>query len=350
MDNQFNEVFSSFDPLNSEFKLGNRIIDCFSDRFSFHLFSKSSDHLFKTQIQQLDNIAIKSSNTLSITLVVIDVSVKNNVASSIMHIHVHNKPIVKMLHHTINITSTEAEFFAIKYGINQVSYLQDISKIIVDTDSIHIAKKIFDLSSHPLQKQVALILNDLREFFNCHHENTIKFWEYPSKSKWNLHKCINIKTKLFNLTLLFPVKNSWDFSKKSECNDIINNWKMTFQASDLKGKNFLDLVDSDNKILEPAYSKGGTWLQYIGHSNTLCARATRAITNHAPIGEYHLCFFPREEFSCPCSLYPIETRHHILHECGRFNKYWNPRRNLIVHFILFLEFNPCAFAFSPHTT
>jgi len=161
MDNQFNEVFSSFDPLNPEFKPDNRIINCFSNHFSFHLFSKSSDHLFKTQIQQLDNIAVESSNTLLIILVVTDTSIKNNIASSIVHIHVHNKLIVKILHHTINVTSTEAEFFAIKYGINQVSHLQDISKIIVVTNLIHIAKKIFDSSSHPLQKQVALILNNL---------------------------------------------------------------------------------------------------------------------------------------------------------------------------------------------
>jgi len=93
--------------------------------------------------------------------VVTDTSIKNNIASSIVHIHVHNKLIVKILHHTINVTSTEAEFFAIKYGINQVSHLQDIFKIIVVTNLIHIAKKIFDSSSHPLQKQVALILNNL---------------------------------------------------------------------------------------------------------------------------------------------------------------------------------------------
>ena len=215
---------------------------------------------------------------------------------------------------------------------------------------IHVVRKIFDPLSHPLQKQAALILNDLRDFFSHHHENMIEFWECPSKSKWNLHKCVDIETKSFNLTLLFPVKNSWDFSKKSECDNIINNWKMTFQVSDQKGRNFLELVDSDNKILEPMYSKGGAWLQYVGHSNTLCARAARAITNHAPIGEYQLRFFPREEFSCLCSLYPIEMRHHILHKCRRFNEYWNPRRDSIAHFIMFLELNPCAFAFLPRNT
>ena len=114
---------------------------------------------------------------------VTDVSVKNNVTSSIAHIHVHSKPIVKKLHHAINVTSTEVEFFAIRYGINQTSHLQNISKIIVVTDSIHAAKKIFDTLSYPLQKQVALILNDLRDFFNRCYENTIEFWECPSKCK-----------------------------------------------------------------------------------------------------------------------------------------------------------------------
>ena len=83
---------------------------------------------------------------------------------------------------------------------------------------------------------------------------------------------------------------------------------MMFQASDLKERNFIDLVDSNNNILEPTYSKGSIWLQYFGHLNMLCARATRAITNYAPIGEYQLQFFPNEEFSCPCGLYPIEMR------------------------------------------
>ena len=125
---------------------------------------------------------------------------------------------------------------------------------------------------------------------------------------------------------------------------------MTFQVLDLKRRNFLDLVNSDNNILEPTYCKGSTWLQFFGNSNMLCARATRAITNHAPIGEYCLHFFPKEEFSYLCGLYSIETRWHILHKCRRFNKYWNPQRDSIAHFIQFLERNPRAFVFSSLST
>ena len=120
---------------------------------------------------------------------------------------------------------------------------------------------------------------------------------------------------------------------------------MTFQALDTKGKLFLDLVDVDDKPIELLYSKGSSWLKFFGHSNSLCTRASRAITNHAPISKYRIRFFPKEDFSCSCGSYPIKSRRHILHECRRFNNYWNPRRDSISHFVLFLEFNLGAFAF-----
>ena len=33
---------------------------------------------------------------------------------------------------------------------------------------------------------------------------------------------------------------------------------MTFQALDYKGKKFLNLIDVDNLLAKPTYSKGGT--------------------------------------------------------------------------------------------
>jgi len=55
---------------------------------------------------------------------------------------------------------------------------------------------------------------------------------------------------------------------------------MTFQVLDYKEKKFLNLINIDNLSVKPTYSKGGIWLKLIGHSNTLCARVTRTITNY----------------------------------------------------------------------
>jgi len=344
MANRFNECFPSFIPLHSEFSPGLKVIDNFSDHISFNVHNKEKDD--KSHAHQLDDMVLESSLSPSTAIIVSNASIKNNVTTSILHMHINNKPLTKMIHHAVHITSTEAELFAIRCGINQATNFDNVFKIIVITNSIHAARKIFELSVHLYQVQSAAILSDLCNFFKCHENNSIEFWECPSHLKWHFYKEVDKETKTFNPALLYPCKTSWDFSKKSKSNDILKVWKMTFQASDLKGNQFLDLLNNNNDIIEPSYVKGGLWLKTFGHSNSLCVHATRAIMNLAPIGEYRLRFFSREEFKCSCSLYPIESRHHILYECGRFNSYWNLRRDSLGHFVMFLETNPSAFTFS----
>jgi len=57
-----------------------------------------------------------------------DASIKNNITTSISYVHIHNKPITKTLHHTVNVMSTEAELFAIRCSINQATNSASISK------------------------------------------------------------------------------------------------------------------------------------------------------------------------------------------------------------------------------
>jgi len=243
--------------------------------------------------------------------------------------------------------STEAELFVIRCGINQAYIKKNISKIIVVTDSIYVAKKIFDSLSHPYQVHAVAILHGLHCFFKSNQNNSIEFWKCPSCFNWNLHKAVNRDSKAFNLLPIYPCKTSWDYI---ECDNILNTWKMTFQALDGKGRHFLNLLDDNFNIIEPSYTKGGLWVQSFGHLNSLCACAMRAITNHALVGKYRLRFFPSEEFKCSCGTYPIKSRRHILHDCMRFNGYWNPRQDSLSHFVMFLVANPNAFAFADNFT
>ena len=208
MDNHYNKVFLSFDPINPEFSSGCRIIDISPSHFSFHLSSTYNNQSLKAQIHQLNNLAFKSLSISSNTLVITDASIKNNVAISILHIYVHNKSVIKTLHYTVNIISIEAESFAIRCSINQATNYNNISKIIVITDSIHTARKIFNMTLYPFQKYIAAILNELRVFFSCHQENLIKFWECSSQCNWFLYKAVDLETKSFNPILLFPRKLS----------------------------------------------------------------------------------------------------------------------------------------------
>ena len=291
-------------------------------------------------------MALRISSFPNTALIVTDASIKNDIATSILHIHQANHPLIKTVHHAAFVTSSEAELFAIRCSINQACNKEDVSKIVVITNFIYAVKNIFNSSLHPYQLHSTAILSKLRWFFNKSHDNSIEFWECSSHLKWRLHKDIDKDSKSFNTTSSFPYKTFWDYCRKMDCDDIIKQWKITFQASDGKGKQFLDLLDDNFNTIEPAYTKGGPWLQVFGHSNLLCTCATRAITNHAPIREYHLKFFPNKNFKCPCNNYPIELRRYILHECRRFNRYWNPRRDSLNHFVMFLVSNPKAFAFT----
>ena len=166
MDNCFNKVFPFFDSLNPEFSPRCRIIDIFSSHFSFHLFSKHNDDNIRSCIHQLDDLAIKSSSNPSHALVIIDASIKNNITTFISHVHIYNKPITKTLHHMVNITSTETKLSAIRCGINQATNSTGILKIIVITDSIHAARKIFNSSYHLFQSHAVFILKELQIFFS----------------------------------------------------------------------------------------------------------------------------------------------------------------------------------------
>ena len=199
-----------------------------------------------------------SSLNHSYTLVISDAGIKNNVATSITHIHVCDKPIIKMIHHAVNITSTEAKLFAIRCSINQAVSLPGISKIVIITDSIHAAKRIFNSSIYSFQTHSASISKELRKFFLTNNDNSIAFWECSSQYDWPLFKSVDRDTKQFWQTPLFPCKSSWDFSKKSECNNIIQNWKLIFQASDLKGRQFLELINNNNNPIKPSYVNSGS--------------------------------------------------------------------------------------------
>jgi len=195
MDNRFNEVFPSFDPHNREFSLGSWLINTFLSRFSFYFFNKYSDDNLKAHLCQLNDLLIISSSDPSYALVVMDTRIKNNMANSITHIHVYNKPVIKTLHYAVNVTTTEAELFAIKYGINQATNISGISRIVIIMDLLHAAQRIFDSSLHPFQIHSASISNELRNFFLQNQNNSIEFWECPSRCNWLLHKAVNRETK-----------------------------------------------------------------------------------------------------------------------------------------------------------
>ena len=157
--NKLHGVFPSFSPLDPELNLGSRIIDIFQDWFSFNLASKTKNDLVCSQ--QLDDITILSSMSPHTAIVVPDTSIKNDIATLVSYIHIRDNSLIKTVHYAAYVTSTEAELFTIRYGLSQACNKENISKVIVITNSIYVAKKIFNTKLHPYQIHMTAILNEL---------------------------------------------------------------------------------------------------------------------------------------------------------------------------------------------
>ena len=151
IDNRFNEVFPSFSPFNYEFSSGNRLIDIFPNYFSFHSLNRKSEYNVKSHLLKLNNITLHMSSDPHLVVVVTDVSIKNQVAMFISHVHIHDRLVIKTVHHAVNITSTEAELFTIRCSINQATHFPNVKYIFVITDSIHTTRRIFNSSSYLYQ-------------------------------------------------------------------------------------------------------------------------------------------------------------------------------------------------------
>ena len=148
MDNKWNKFFLSFSFFNEEFKPGSQLTDLFPDCFSFY----SCLSCVKKHIEKLDEIALRALSNSTLTIIVSDdASIKNYITTLIFHIYSFNKPVVKTIHRTINITTTEAELFAIQYGINQAVANFNTNYIVAITDSLHVARRIFNSLVHPYQ-------------------------------------------------------------------------------------------------------------------------------------------------------------------------------------------------------
>ena len=181
-------IFPLFSPIDPEFSPGNCITDIFSNCFSFNLVNKKVDNCNKIRGLELDEMVLHCSLDPQTALVITDASIKNDIATSISHIHSYNRPLVKTVH--------------------QACVTNNMSKIIVVTDSIYAAKKIFNSGSYPYQIHSATILSELRTFFSSNESNIIEFWECPSKLRWRLHSNVNKNSKSFSILPSYPFKLS----------------------------------------------------------------------------------------------------------------------------------------------
>ena len=245
----------------------------------------------------------------------------------------------------MNVTSIKAKLIAIRISLIPAMERDDTHNVTIVTDSITAANKILELHVNPFQNIALSLASNIKSFLDRDRRNSIHFWYYPSKAKWSRYKLIDDQVKMANDTLILFNKNSFLFSKKKECNKILKEWQTLFLASQKKGQSFLNFEDEKEQVIKPTYAKGGSWLLFIGFTNSLCAWFTCMTTGHTPIGEYHQRFFLNLSFRCPCGKVEVQTHKYIIMQCSLHKQSTRSCNTVINSFVHFLADNPSAFSF-----
>ena len=186
-----NQILLIFENLNKELSPGFHLVDTFPNCFPFNIVKCKDTRARTVHLNKLKNVYRASKDNLNTLFIISDTSVKNSITTSITHIQREQTLITKATYHAMNISSTEAELFAIRCGISQAIYIT----IIVVTDAIPAAKRIFNMSCHPFQLHSIAISRDLRIFFNKDPRNSITFWDCPSDDEWPPYHLVDKESK-----------------------------------------------------------------------------------------------------------------------------------------------------------
>ena len=164
-----------------------------------------------------------------------------------------------------------------------------------------------DHSGHSGQAHSLIVVYTLRNFFTGHSDHSIDFWEYSSKTQWPLHFLVHEDATNTQITTSQHPSTSFDALCSKSTTSCLDTWRTSFSHPLYQGRHFLSLKGGNHKPLQPSYTKGGSWLPFIGKSVKLCARATWAILNYTPIGGFRQCFFPAECTQCSDFFSDVES-------------------------------------------
>ena len=216
-----NSIRSCFNPFCPLFSSDSRIVDYFPSRIRFYS-PPSSDEDLHQHLQSLNSAFRLSQVNYNSAAIIIDGGVKkSHVATAAAHIWSDNLVIKKLQVHSINITPLKTEIMAICTGLIPAMKIDNIHDIIVIINSITAARKILESKVNLLQNMIIPLASAIKTFLSKDGRNKIHFWFCPSKAKWPRHKLVDDQVKASICIPTFPSKDSYLFSKKKECNNIL---------------------------------------------------------------------------------------------------------------------------------
>src|SRR5882762_911595 len=344
----FPHVTEELVSLPLDLRPGDRITDLFHPCFSFNSFDRKAKNAISLRRDELDALIAAHSTNASTVIIVVAASKPSDLITfqpvSVAHVYragtlIHFPKLPSGV-----CTSRDTLLGAIRLGISKATTLAGVTNIHVICPSLDGAKIILDANTHSAQAHSLATIRVLRPWLGDSDDCSLSFWDIPASAKWSLSQHASEDACSVRVALGRNPISTLDGLRKRCVDTCRSSWHENFCAP-APGHRFMFLVNSNNQRLLPSYLGGGAWLPTFNESPALCARACRALTAHAPIGEYRRDFFPNEQVSCPHCGDPLELREHILDVCPQYTRQVASHHRLD-DFVKFLTDNPAAFAFA----
>jgi hypothetical protein len=362
------DIGEVFEPLCPELAPGKQFMDRYSERVTF--FEKPWGMKPEDWTDTLDEAVNRACQLTDHISVFLDASSTKKdclQAASVAFIEHRGSELVRIKHPAGRATAPDAELFAIRLGLLRCLWLEDVKTILVFTDSVASACTVVDPATHSGQLHSLVVIRALIPWLEADSLRKVQFWYVPSQARWDNHGKVHkyVTSTTGKVTVTPATRATLNFCREKFSAQNLDRWDNMFNDPKYCSSNFLHLWGKEGKLPRPSSHKGGKWLQVFSSDVWLCARASWAILNHAPMGAYRQRFHVGDRnYWCHCRsntqpgvMGTLEDRHHLLTNCaaidyldyGRWNTepgQWRPPPLSLEKFLKLLKANPKLFAFN----
>ncbi|KAF8659419.1 hypothetical protein AX14_007580 [Amanita brunnescens Koide BX004] len=218
-------------------------------------------------------------------------------------------------------SSFDTEVVAIKTAVQWACTKQLINPVFF-IDNKAALNSFLDTRVRCSQMACIRISKILKDFFSTNIHSTFTFRYCPSHSGIEGNERANQLTK--RGTAIAPV-NPPRILLSNFINDhtkrMTLHWHVLFATRSFKGCQWIPLRHK-KKVLKPSIRNKATtdfFHALSGNDIEMLSHMARALTNHAPMGEYCTRFYPDLNLFCPTCPQHIQTHTHVLFHCPRYS-------------------------------
>jgi len=327
----FSEVSEEFSAVDAEASPGYRLLDQFPDRVTLDLKIPKTDDEIALRLTMAETIVgfAGGANGDRFAVVCCDGSLPTGQFQAVAAFGVLRNGDWTCLERTSlgRATALDAEIAAIHLGIGAalLDAPEELEHVVLFSDSTEAIRLAFDPSVHTSQWRSLNLAARIRAWLGYDDRRKILLVHVSKKLDFWFHTHAHGIATSVREPLDHGERGTFGAIRNAADDRCSEEWVRLFQTSSYRGSQFLDLKRG-KKRLKPSDRKGGPWISAASSSNSLMARASHAITAHAPIGSYRARFRLPGDQECPCGG-GEETRLHILTRCPF---YWRRKGNPLV--------------------